>query len=373
MSQTSELERIAARYAQEATQQDRQGRSDQAIMNYKRTIDVLVSLRNLSAGDLRSTVYEEKINTYTARIEHLTTAHSAKKVVLTTDDRPSSCVRTPEITLSEVAISDDALKAIQESIILRIRRPELFKLGGVRGILLHGPPGCGKTLLSAAIANETKANFLPIDAASIMSKWLGESEKNLAGIFQEAKSIATDECPSIIFIDEVDALAGVNTFEVGGEVRTRMQLLNEMDSARDKKQRTNVYVIAATNKPWSIDEPFLRRFQKRIYLDLPDRSARLKLIHIFSTDVNISPDVNREELAMAMKGYSGSDIRDIFEAVEAKIAREIIENQNLSQATLTKRPAKKDDFEEVIRNRKPSVSESNLSYYKKWTESFGAL
>ena len=373
MSQAFELERVAAKYAHEAIQLDRMGRNEQALANYKRAIDVLVTLRNLSGGDFRSTVYDEKISSYSSRISHLTNTQSIKKVAPVTEEIPDSSFNAPEVTLNEVAVSEDTLRAIQESIILRISRPELFKLGGVRGILLHGPPGCGKTLLSAAIANETNANFFPIDAASIMSKWLGESEKNLAAIFQQGKSLATNERPSIIFIDEIDAIAGVNTFEVGGEVRTRTQLLSEMDNARDKKRRTNVYVVAATNKPWCIDEPFLRRFQKRIYIDLPDRLARIKLIEIFSADVNVAPQVNRDELALLLKGYSGSDIRDIFEGIEARIAREIIEIENTSQATLTPRSATREDFEEVVRNRKPSVSESNLSYYKKWSESFGAL
>ncbi len=374
MSGMSELERMAAKYAREAARQDQNGMKEPAAANYQRAVEILTTLRNLSVDDLHSEIYEDNIRQYKTRIEQLMVVKETKTVrIEREDDFFGLTAKKPDVSLNDVVISDDTRKAIEESVILRMERPDLFKLGGVRGILLFGPPGCGKTLLSAAIANETNSNLFLVDAASVMSKWLGESEKNLAEIFERARSSATEGRPSIVFIDEVDTFGSVNSSEVGGELRTRNQLLNEMDNILDKKQQSHLFVVAATNKPWALDEPLLRRFQKRICLDLPDKAARLRLIEIFSREVKIEPGVDQEELASMTRGYSGSDIRDIFEAVESRLAREFMKSNQENSRVGLPRAAKKEDFVDVISKRRPSVSESTLSYYKKWTEAFGAL
>lgn len=374
MSGRGELEKIAAGYARQATHQDRDGMKELAAANYQRAVEILTTLKNLSRDDLHSEIYEDKIQRYVMRIQQLKIPFETKKTEREPiDDTRFLTKEKPDIKFSDVVISEATRKTIQESIILRIKRPDLFKFGGVKGVLLFGPPGCGKTLLSAAIANEANANLFAVDAASIMSKWLGESEKNLATVFDEARSVASMERPSIIFIDELDTLASVNSSEVGGEVRTRSQLLNEMDNILDKKRPLNLYVIAATNKPWALDEAFLRRFQKRIYLDLPDKWSRVKLIEAFSTQLKLDPTVDLEELALLMRGYSGSDIRDVFESVESKLVQESTETTPAETGIDPLRVAEKRDFEEVIRRRKASVSESSLSYYRKWAESFAAL
>ena len=140
----------------------------------------------------------------------------------------------PKVNWAEVVGLDTAKKAVKEAIVYPVQRPDLFPLGWPSGILLFGPPGCGKTLLAAAVATEIDANFYSIDAASIMSKWLGEAEQNVAKLFGSARKSATEGKPAIVFVDELDSLMGNHSNEVGGEIRVKNQFLKEMDGIVDK-------------------------------------------------------------------------------------------------------------------------------------------
>jgi SpoVK/Ycf46/Vps4 family AAA+-type ATPase len=238
--------------------------------------------------------------------------------------------------------------------------------------LFFGPPGCGKTLLAAAIATEIEAVFYSVDAPAIMSKWLGESEKNVSELFASAHKSATDGHPVIIFIDEVDSLVGIRGDEVGGEVRTRNQFLQEMDSILDKKNHSHVYIIGATNKPWALDEPFIRRFQKRIYVPLPGPEARREMFDIYAKNLRLARDVDPNLLVEKTGGYSGSDLRDIFQGAQTRVVREFFEKDGLG----TKGQARQitmDDFREILTRRKPSVSPQMLGLYDKWFETYKAL
>ena len=179
-------------------------------------------------------------------------------------------------------------------------------------------------MLAAATANELDGYFINVDAASMMSKWLGEAEKNVSKLFKMARKYNEREGkPVILFIDEVDSLLGDRNSEVGGEVRAKNQFLSELDGVNGKGKDTMMYVIGATNKPWSLDEPFLRRFQKRIYVSLPNHDARQKLFEQYTNPLKKSARFNLATLAKQFDGYSASDIKDICQAVQLKVVNEM--------------------------------------------------
>ena len=372
MSGLQELEKYAVKYATEAVNFDRQGAKSLAISKYQKAVEILLKICSLYPNTPKTKVYMEHVESYQKRIKQLKTLEEPEKGEKTRVE-VSPMREKPRVRWSDIANLEEAKKAIQESIIFPVRRPDLFPLGWPRGILLFGPPGCGKTLLAAAVASEIDANFYCVDAASIMSKWLGESEKNLSRIFEDARALALNGKPSIIFIDEVDSLAKVHSEEVGGEARLRNQFLQEMDSINDKNRNSYVYVIGATNKPWSLDEPFIRRFQKRILIPPPNYHARLEMFKIYAKDLNLSPNVDFEELARRTEGYSGSDIKDIFQAAQIKVVREFFNSPKAEDPKAKPRPIRMEDFLEVLEKRKASISTEMLKQYVRWFQEYKAL
>jgi SpoVK/Ycf46/Vps4 family AAA+-type ATPase len=375
LTASEELEKMAVKYANEAIHYDKQGSQNLAISRYDRTVEILLKLCALYPEAPQTRLYNKQIASYKHRVQELKDGRSLEnetnETVKTTKPQRLILTEKPNIKWNEIAGIHDAKKAIEEAVVFPVKRPDLFPLGWPRGILFFGPPGCGKTLLAAAIATEIDAVFYNIDAASIMSKWLGESEKNVSELFASARQSAECGKPVIIFIDEIDSLVGIRADEVGGEVRTRNQFLKEMDNLLDKKRTIHVYVIGATNKPWALDEPFIRRFQRRIYVPLPSIEARRELFKIFAKGLNLAPDVDIELLVEKMDGYSGSDLRDIFQGAQTRVVRELFEGNQMARREA--RPIKMDDFREIIKKRKPSVSPQMLNLYDKWFETYKAL
>jgi len=375
MSAVQELEQLALRYAEQAVMLDRQGKKEMAIEAYQRAINSLLKIISINPNYEFNRVYLQRAEAYKNRIAVL------KNSLCPAVAEDSSEGRTrfedlimkdlPNVTWDDIVGLEDAKRAIREAIVYPSLRPDLFPLGWPRGILLFGPPGCGKTLLAAAVANEIKAKFIPVDAASIMSKWLGEAEQNVARLFNVARREAKFS-PVIIFIDELDSLMGVRRFEVGGETRVRNQFLKEMDGIIDKKNPIKVYVVGATNKPWDLDQPFIRRFQKRIYVPPPNYKQRLETFGLYTKLLKLAPDVDLDELARLTEGFSGSDIMDVCQSVQLKVNSEIFEKFT-DYTKAEPRPITMKDFLEVLEKRKPSISKESLLQYEKWFNDFKAL
>ena len=303
MSVATMLENEAMKYAAEAVKFDKMGDKDKATDSYRKAVEQLTRLIKLYPDYTFNKFYVEKVTTYQERIRLLKsengeetgiekfTSFETKQTGIheSAEEDGEEPTDKPNVTWGEVAGLEDAKRAIKEVIVYPVKRPDLFPLGWSRGLLLFGPPGCGKTLLAAAVANEIEAQFIQIDPANIMSKWLGAAEQNVAKIFGGARKTAVAGKPVIIFMDEVDSILGVHTNEVGGEVRMRNQFLKEMDGLQDKGKNYHLYVVAATNKPWDLDWAFIRRFQKRVMVPLPDYATRLRCLRSTVPSLNSPP------------------------------------------------------------------------------------
>ncbi len=391
-----ELEKSASKYASDAIKFDSQGARGMAITNYQKAIDILVRIMRLYPSSKLNPIYKERTSSYHNRIKALQQSHGVEPAIdpkASPEEQKTNLKKQrgendfedlilkekPNVSWEEVIGLDDAKNALRESIVYPTKRPDLFPLGWPKGILLYGPPGCGKTILAAATASEIDGYFINVDAASMMSKWLGEAEKNVSNLFKMARSYAEKEGkPVILFIDEVDSLLGTRNNEVGGEIRTKNQFLSEMDGISDKGKNLKLYVFGATNKPWSLDWPFLRRFQKRIYVSLPSQLARERLFDLYTAPLQKDIKLKSTELAKLFDGYSASDIRDVCQAAQLKKVHELfntdkykepVDGEHSLQPTILTMV----DFRAIMTRRKPSVSTEMIRAYHKWNEEFKAL
>jgi len=403
-----ELENSDSKYAAEAIRLDSEGSNGQAISAYQRAVEALVKLVQIYPDYKLNKIYMERASSYQNRIKALQMSNplydTETNKVRQSDKKPESQTNSilnniqsakrknehngeyslyfeellmtdkPKVSWNEVIGLDDAKRTMRESIVYQTIRPDLLPLGWARGILLFGPPGCGQTLLAAAAAAEIDGYFINVDAASMMSKWLGEAEKNVSKLFSMARKLHDNEgVPVLIFVDEIDSLLGNRNSEVGGEVRVKNQFLTEMDGINGKSRESKLYVIGATNKPWSLEAGFLRRFQKRIYVTLPSGASRAHLFAQYTKRLQMESSLKIEDLARLTDGYSGSDVKDICQSVQLRVVDELFQSGRGLDSDANTRTITEVDFKEILKMRKPSVSMDMIRAYMRWSEQFKAL
>ena len=265
----------------------------------------------------------------------------------------------PRTTYEDIGGLHEEIQRIREMVELPMRHPELFQRLGIRppqGVLLHGPPGCGKTLLARAVANESEANFFPVNGPEIMNKFYGGSEQNVRDIFQQAQK----NLPSIIFIDELDAIAPKRG-EVTGEVERRVvaQLLASMDGLTG---RQNVIVIGATNRPDALD-PALRRpgrFDREIEIGVPDKKGRHEILQIHTRGMPLAKDVDLKKVEDMTHGYTGADLAGLCRETAMKALRRYlpeinVEEERVPPSVLEKMEIKMEDFLNAYKEITPTA------------------
>ena len=284
--------------------------------------------------------------------------------ILAIAEKPTGdVVGAAQVTYEEIGGLSDEIQRIREMVELPMKHPEIFKRLGIdppRGLILHGPPGTGKTLLAKAVASESEANFVHINGPEIMSKFYGESEQKLRKIFEEAE----ENAPSIIFIDELDAIAPKRE-DVQGEVERRVvaQLLATMDGL---KVRGQVVVIGATNRVNALD-PALRRpgrFDREIEIGVPDETGRLEVLLIHSRGMPLTTEgegtVNLQNLAKITHGFVGADLNALCREAAMKALRRYLpkidlEAEEIPQDVLEKLEVYNSDFLEALKEIQPSA------------------
>ncbi|CAH6722400.1 protein Sap1p [[Candida] jaroonii] len=286
-------------------------------------------------------------------------------------------VHGDEVFWDDIVGLDQAKNSLKEAVVYPFLRPDLFKglREPIRGMLLFGPPGTGKTMLARAVATESKSTFFSITSSTITSKYLGESEKLVKAMFQLAKKLS----PSIVFIDEIDSLLGSRS---EGEIESIRRIKNEFliqwselssSTAKETNElNSQVLILGATNLPWSIDEAARRRFVKKQYIPLPeDETRKSQIIKLLKYQNNELSEDDFKQLIDLTKKFSGSDITSLCKDSAMGPLRSLGELL-LSTPTEEIRPINIEDFKNSLKYIKPSVSEDSLKKYEEWSIKFGS-
>lgn len=382
---SNDLFKLAKENARIATELDKADRSREAIPYYVQAAENLQQCIRFTKDETVKKLYYQRAHEYLSRIEAIQqgktrkTPSGAGKSKGTSKDNEDdnelsgeisgAIVREkPNVKWDDVANLENAKRALRESVILPMARPDLFK--GARrpwkGILLFGPPGNGKTYLAKAVASEVDATFFSVSAANLISKWLGESEKLVRELYDQARK----EAPSIIFFDEVDSLAGARgQGENDAMRRVKTQLLQAIEGIGTGDEL--IVTIGATNLPWDIDAAMRRRFERRILITLPTEEARSVMFGIHTKGVDLD-SIDNELLGKLSEGYSGADIAILCREALMTPIRELDVAGSILDKSINPRNPSMDDFKLALKNIKPSVSQSELVRFDEWNDEFGS-
>jgi len=334
---------------------------------------------SMDAIDLESdTIAAEVLDSMVVTMDHFRTAMDTTNPSALRE----TVVEVPNVSWDDVGGLEDVKRELKETVQYPVEHPEKYAKFGMspsKGVLFYGPPGCGKTLLAKAIANECQANFISIKGPELLTMWFGESEANVRDIFDKARSAA----PCVLFFDELDAIAkarGSSMGDAGGAAdRVFNQLLTEMDGMGAKK---NVFIIGATNRPDIIDPAILRpgRLDQLIYIPLPDLGSRMQVLKSCLRKSPLAKDVDLEFIAKKTAGFSGADLTEICqracklairESIEKDIERSKAQMETDAPATEEEDPVPeitRNHFEESMKFARRSVSDNDIRKYEMFAQ-----
>lgn len=272
--------------------------------------------------------------------------------------------KIPDIKFSDVAGLEDVKKAITIRMINPIKHPDKYKMYGKKtggGVLLYGPPGTGKTMIAKAIANEVGAKFYTVKGSDIVSKWVGESEKNINSLFEEANK----QDRSIIFIDEMDSLIGKRGVDTHNDKRVN-EFLQQIDGFAGRNP--NLLLLGATNRPWDIDSAAMRsgRFSQKIYLPLPDAPARKFMIEKSMKNVPVEKDFDVDKIVAQTENYSGADLEELCDRAKDEPLLKAIETDTVVLVS-------NKDFDNVLAVMPPSVTQSEIKLFEDYNNELASL
>lgn len=415
----------------EAVQHDNDDQLDEALSLYKRGLEYLITGLKYEKNQKSKSIIQQKIGEYLNRAEELQNQIEArnnpkkKKKPMKTGGRAgtsedekddsettklqnslSSAIitETPNVKWEDVAGLENAKSLLKEAVLMPIKFPQLFvgKRKPWRGILLYGPPGTGKSFLAKAVATEAGAStFFSVSSSDLVSKFQGESERLVKNLFELARA----KSPAIIFIDEIDSLCGNRSDgENDSARRIKTEFLVQMQGVG--KGNDGILVLGATNTPWDLDPAIRRRFEKRIYIPLPEEIARTVMfkIHIGNTPQNLCEE-DFDELGHMTDGFSGSDISVVVRDALMQPVRRMTSATHFCKVKNTEKDSMSEyvfvpchpsakgaietslmeldpsevgtpslsfsDFQEVLANCKPSVSHGDILRHQDWTREFG--
>jgi len=267
----------------------------------------------------------------------------------------------------------DAKSVIKEAIILPLIKEKPPFVKSQRTILLYGPPGTGKTMLAKASANTLEATFFEAKVSSLLSKYFGESPKMVKALFDKAR----EKQPSLVFIDEIDSMAAARSGDTNEATRRVLgELLTQVEGFNSKSNE-KVLVMAATNKPWDMDEAALSRFQRKIYVPLPEERSRKAILQVHLAGAELEDNQDFNELARQTEGFSGRDIMSVCQEAISSMVREqnpdleSITSKQIEDYALKTRKLTITDFEKALSKVRPATSEKDIMNYENWKNEFG--
>ena len=337
-----------------------------ARRNYLLASETMMKMAKQSTGKLKEARMDRarRLVKITENLDKQPLQNAKKETKQEEDDdvKKWQTAQIPNITFNDVAGLDDVKKAITIRMINPIKYPDKYKMYGKKtggGVLLYGPPGTGKTMIAKAIANEVGAKFYAVKGSDIVSKWVGDSEKNINSLFEEANK----QDRAIIFIDEMDNLLGTRGVDTHNDKRVN-EFLQQIDGFAGRNP--NLLLLGATNRPWDIDSAAMRsgRFSQKIYLPLPDAPARKFMLEKNMKGVPVVDDFDIDKIVADTENYSGADIEELCDRAKDEPLLKAIATDSIVKIT-------NKDFDDILAVMPPSVTPKEIERFDAYNEEIG--